>query len=75
MTNAGTIGQPVIEQKRQEQELKALYLKAGQHAAKFAMLYAAKLFRFKGGLRYRIFDASTVHRPQSLWDQLLEVAR
>jgi hypothetical protein len=43
MTNAETIGQPVLEQKRCEQELKALHLKAGQHAAKFAML--AQLLR------------------------------
>jgi hypothetical protein len=43
MTNAGTIGQPVIEQKHCEQGLKVLYLKAGQHAAKFAML--AQLLR------------------------------
>jgi hypothetical protein len=38
MTNAETIGQPVLEQKRREQELKALHLKTGQHAATFAML-------------------------------------
>jgi len=38
MRNAETIGQPVLEQKRHEQELRTLHLKAGQHAAKFAML-------------------------------------
>ena len=43
MTNAETIGQPVLEQKRHEQDLRMLHMKAGQHAAKFAML--AQLLR------------------------------
>ena len=58
MTNAGTIGQPIIEQKRQEQELKALYLKAGQHAAKFAML--AQLLRDDPGAI--VFDEQSTRR-------------
>jgi len=43
MTNADTIEEPVLEQKRRQQELRALHLKACQHAAKFAML--AQLLR------------------------------
>lgn len=47
MTNAETIGQPALEQKRHEQELRALRLKASQYAAKFGML--AQLLRDEPG--------------------------
>jgi hypothetical protein len=43
MSNTETIGQPVLEQRPYEQELKVLHLKACQHAARFAML--AQLLR------------------------------
>ena len=58
MTNAETIGQPVLEQKRHEQELQALHLKAGQHAAKFAML--AQLLRDDPGAI--VFDEQVTRR-------------
>ena len=58
MTNTETIGQPVLEQKHREQELKALYLKAGQHAAKFAML--AQLLR--DDPRAIVFDEQSTRR-------------
>ena len=58
MTNAETIGQPVLEQKRREQELKALHSKAGQHAAKFAML--AQLLRDDPGAI--VFDEQSTRR-------------
>ena len=63
MTNAETIGQPILEQKRREQELRALHLKAGQHAAKFAML--AQLLR--DNPRAIVFDdQSTRQRSDSI---------
>jgi len=58
MTNAETTGQPVLEQKRHEQELQALHLKAGQHAAKFAML--AQLLR--DDPRAIVFDEQSTRR-------------
>jgi len=58
MTNAETTGQPVLEQKRHEQELQALHLKAGQHAAKFAML--AQLLR--DDPRAIVFDEQSMRR-------------
>ena len=58
MTNAETIGQPVLEQKRREQELKALHVKAGQHAARFAML--AQLLRDDPGAI--VFDEQSTRR-------------
>jgi hypothetical protein len=58
MTNAETIGQSVLEQKRHEQELKALHLKAGQHAAQFAML--AQLLRDDPGAI--VFDEQSTRR-------------
>ena len=58
MTNAETIGQPALEQKRRGQELKALHLKAGQHAAKFAML--AQLLRDDPGAI--VFDEQSTRR-------------
>jgi len=58
MTNAETIGQPVPEQKRREQELKVLHLKAGQHAAQFAML--AQLLRDDPGAI--VFDEQSTRR-------------
>ena len=58
MTNAETIGQPALEQKRREQELKALHLRAGQHAAKFAML--AQLLRDDPGAI--VFDEQSTRR-------------
>jgi len=58
MTNAEAIGQPVLEQKRREQELRALHSKAGQHAAKFAML--AQLLRDDPGAI--VFDEQSTRR-------------
>jgi hypothetical protein len=58
LTNAETIEQPVLEQKRREQELKVLRLKAGQHAAKFAML--AQLLRDSPG--EILFDEQSTRR-------------
>jgi hypothetical protein len=58
MTNDETIGQPVLEQKRHEQEVQALHLKAGQHAAKFAML--AQLLRDDPGAI--VFDEQSTRR-------------
>ena len=58
MTNVETIEQPVLEQKRREQELQALHLKAGQHAAKFAML--AQLLR--DDPRAIVFDEQSTRR-------------
>ena len=58
MTNAETIGQPVSEQKHREQELKGLHSKAGQHAAKFAML--AQLLRDSPG--EILFDEQSTRR-------------
>jgi hypothetical protein len=58
MTNAETIGQTELEQKRREQELKALHLKAGQHAARFAML--AQLLRDDPGAI--VFDDQSTRR-------------
>jgi hypothetical protein len=58
MTNAETIVQPVLEQKRREQELRDLHLKAGQHAAKFAML--AQLLRDDPGAI--VFDEQSTRR-------------
>ena len=58
MRNAETIGQPVLEQKRHEQELRTLHLKAGQHAAKFAML--AQLLR--DDPRAIVFDEQSTRR-------------
>jgi hypothetical protein len=43
MSNTEAIEQSVLEQRRHEQELKVLHLKACQHAARFAML--AQLLR------------------------------
>jgi hypothetical protein len=60
MTNAETIGQPVLEEKRREQELKVLHLKAGRHAAKFAML--AQLLRDDPGAIV-LDEQSTRRRP------------
>lgn len=63
MTNAETIGQTALEQKRREQELKVLHLRAGQHAAKFAML--AQLLRDDPGAI--VFDEqSTCRRSDSV---------
>ena len=47
MSNPEAIGQPVTEQNRSEQELRALRLRASQHAAKFGML--AQLLRDEPG--------------------------
>lgn len=47
MRNPEPIGQPVTEQKRFEQELRALRLRASQHAAQFGML--AQLLRDEPG--------------------------
>jgi hypothetical protein len=58
MRNAEAIGQPVTEQKRCEQELRALRLKASQHAAKFAML--AQLLRDEPGAI--VFDEQSTRR-------------
>jgi hypothetical protein len=58
MTNAETIGQSVLEHKRCEQELKVLHVKAGQHAAKFAML--AQLLRDEPGAI--VFDEQSTSR-------------
>ncbi len=58
MTNAETIRQSVPEQKRCEQELKVLLIKAGQHAAKFAML--AQLLRDDPGAI--VFDEQSTRR-------------
>jgi hypothetical protein len=58
MTNAEMIGQPVTEQKRREQELRALRLKASQHAAKFGML--AQLLRDEPGAI--VFDEQSTRR-------------
>ena len=58
MSNTETIGQPVLEQRRYEQELKALHLKAGQHAARFAML--AQLLRDEPGSI--VFDEQSTRR-------------
>ena len=60
MTNAETIGQPILEQKHREQELKVLHFKAAQYAARFAML--AQLLRDDPGAI--VFDEqSTRRRP------------
>ena len=58
MTNAEAIGQPVTEQRRYEQELRALRLKASQHAAKFGML--AQLLRDEPGAI--VFDEQSTRR-------------
>jgi hypothetical protein len=58
MTNTETIGQPLLEQKRREQELKDLHVKAGQRAAKFAML--AQLLRDDPGAI--VFDEQSTRR-------------
>jgi hypothetical protein len=57
MTNAETI-EPVREQERRDRALKALRLKAGQHAAKFAML--AQLLRDDPGAIF--FDEQSTRR-------------
>jgi hypothetical protein len=66
MTNAETIGRSVPEQKRREQELRALHLKAGQHAAKFAML--AQLLRDDPGAI--VFDEQSTSRRSDTMGQL-----
>ena len=58
MRNAETIGQPALEQKCREQELRTLRLEAGQHAAKFAML--AQLLRDDPGAI--VFDEQSTRR-------------
>jgi len=58
MTNTAAIAQPALEQKRREQELKALHTKAGRHAARFAML--AQLLRDDPGAI--VFDQQTTRR-------------
>ena len=58
MSNTETIGQPVLEQKRHDQELKALHLRACQRAARFAML--AQLLR--DDPRAIVFDEQSTRR-------------
>ena len=58
MRNPEPIGQPVTEQKRFEQELRALRLRASQHAAQFGML--AQLLRDEPGAI--VFDEQSTRR-------------